>query len=77
MPIIRAPCISANPVREKLQVWRSKNRLRAHRCNSGASSDRLSSVSSKAGSLGFQGVHHVAVIVSNLEQSLEFYCGIL
>jgi hypothetical protein len=27
--------------------------------------------------LGFQGVHHVAVICANLEASLDFYCGTL
>ena len=25
----------------------------------------------------FQGVHHVAVVCANLEQSLDFYCGLL
>jgi len=27
--------------------------------------------------VGFQGVHHVAVICANLEASLAFYCGTL
>ncbi|XP_075264335.1 uncharacterized protein LOC142356274 [Convolutriloba macropyga] len=32
---------------------------------------------SKQGSLGFKGVHHVAIIVSDLARSMEFYCGVL
>ncbi|GHP05584.1 hypothetical protein PPROV_000433400 [Pycnococcus provasolii] len=29
------------------------------------------------GAVKFTGVHHVAIIVSNLERALDFYCGIL
>jgi glyoxylase I family protein len=36
-----------------------------------------SRLSEKQGNLGFKGVHHVALIVSDLELSLKFYCETL
>ena len=43
--------------------------------------DSLTCASTAAGAaqvpINFHGVHHVGVLVQDLDRSLEFYCGIL
>lgn len=49
----------------------------AHRASLRDSACTLTRARSRAGKVDFKGVHHVALLCSNLERALEFYQGIL
>eukprot|EP00873_Tetraselmis_striata_P004037 jgi/Tetstr1/424301/TSEL_014869.t1 len=47
------------------------------RCAASGTDCTASTEVEKPGKLGFQGVHHIALIVEDLQRALDFYCGIL